>query len=209
MSAKKHFIYKSLYKSLYKIVKRILDMTLSALLLALLAPAMLLIALAVRIDTEGNAIFKQTRIGKNGKPFTCYKFRTMYVTAPKNTPKSALLESESHITHVGRFLRRTSLDELPQLYNVLRGEMSIVGPRPLIAEEGEIHELRRRCGVTDTRPGITGLAQISGRDGITDIEKARYDAKYARNISLLTDVKIVFRTAGSIMLADEISGVGH
>ena len=194
---------------IYKIVKRILDMTLSAALLALLSPAMLLIALAVRIDTEGNAIFKQTRIGKNGKTFTCYKFRTMYVTAPKNTPKSALISSESHITPVGRFLRRTSLDELPQLYNVLRGEMSIVGPRPLIAEEGEIHELRRRCGVTAARPGLTGLAQVSGRDGITDVEKARYDAKYARNISFFTDAKIVFKTAKSVMLADEFSGVGH
>lgn len=201
MSTEKHPIYKA--------VKRILDITLSAALLALLAPLMLLIALVIRLDTDGKAIFRQTRIGKSGKPFTCYKFRTMYKTAPKNAPKAKLQKSENYITPIGKFLRRTSLDELPQLYNVLRGDMSIVGPRPLIAEEGEIHELRRRCGVTAARPGITGLAQISGRDGITDVEKARYDARYTRNISFFTDAKIVFMTAKGVVTSDEFSGVGH
>ena len=194
---------------IYKIVKRILDIALSAILLMLLAPVMLFIALAVRLDTEGSAIFRQARVGKNGIPFTCYKFRTMYTCAPKSTPKSHLSGSDSYITRVGRILRRTSLDELPQLYNVLRGDMSIVGPRPLIAEEGEIHELRRRCGVTAERPGITGLAQISGRDGITDVEKARYDARYARNISFYTDARIVLKTAKGVLLSDELSGIGH
>ena len=179
---------------IYKIVKRILDIALSAILLMLLAPVMLFIALAVRLDTEGSAIFRQARVGKNGIPFTCYKFRTMYTCAPKSTPKSHLSGSDSYITRVGRILRRTSLDELP---------------RPLIAEEGEIHELRRRCGVTAERPGITGLAQISGRDGITDVEKARYDARYARNISFYTDARIVLKTAKGVLLSDELSGIGH
>lgn len=194
---------------IYKRIKRFLDIILSAALLTLLFPIMLLITVLIRLDTEGNAIFKQQRIGKNGKAFTCYKFRTMYKTAPRNAPKSTLEKSNSYITPIGKILRRTSLDELPQLYNVLRGDMSIVGPRPLIAEEGEIHELRRRCGVTLARPGITGLAQVSGRDGITDIEKARYDARYTRNINFFDDVGIVFRTAKGVLFSDEISGIGH
>ena len=133
----------------------------------------------------------------------------MYKNAPKNTPKSTFEDGEKYITSVGMFLRRTSLDELPQLYNVLRGDMSIVGPRPLIKEEGEIHELRRRCGAQRVRPGITGLAQVSGRDGITDVEKARYDARYIRNVNFIQDAKILFETAKGMLLSDELSGVGH
>ena len=178
----------------YFILKRILDIALAAALLFLLAIPMCFIALAIVLDSDGGAIFRQRRIGREGREFVCYKFRTMYSFAPDSCPKSRLSEPQKYVTPVGRFLRRTSLDELPQLFNVLTGDMSLVGPRPLVAEEGEIHGLRRRCGVYRIRPGITGLSQISGRDDIGDVEKVRLDRKYARNVSLGADVRIIFGT---------------
>ena len=185
---------------IYRIVKRFLDILLSAALLCFLSPLMLLIAIFIRLDSEGHAIFKQSRIGKDGKSFICYKFRTMYKTAPANSPKSTMTKAEAYITPVGKVLRRTSLDELPQLYNVLRGDMSIVGPRPLILEEGEIHELRRRCGVTLARPGITGLAQVSGRNNITWEQKMEYDLQYINGgITLLGDIKIILKTVVKVL----------
>ena len=176
------------------IVKRMLDIFFSAILLFLLALPMCVIALAVIADTPGGAIFRQRRVGREGRAFVCYKFRTMYRSAPKSCPKSRLCEPQRYVTPVGRFLRRTSLDELPQLFNVLVGDMSLVGPRPLVAEEGEIHRLRQRCGVYRLRPGLTGLSQISGRDGIGDIEKVRLDTRYVRDVSLASDAKIIFGT---------------
>lgn len=178
----------------YFILKRILDVFFSLILLFLLALPMCLIALAVVIDSSGGAIFRQTRVGREGREFVCYKFRTMYSTAPESCPKSRLLDAKRYVTPVGAFLRRTSLDELPQLFNVLIGDMSLVGPRPLVAEEGEIHSLRMRCGVYRLRPGITGLSQISGRDDLGDIEKVRLDTRYARDMSLLSDTRIILGT---------------
>ena len=178
----------------YLFFKRALDIFFSTLLLFFLFIPMCAVALIICMTSEGGAIFRQRRVGKDGRVFTCYKFRTMYRYAPQSCPKSSFSDSERYITPVGRFLRRSSLDELPQLFNVLRGDMSLVGPRPLIEEEGEIHELRRRCGVYRLRPGITGLAQVSGRDSVSDIDKARFDARYAREVSLGRDTGIVLRT---------------
>ena len=178
----------------YAVIKRILDVIFSALLLTLLALPMCAIGLAVALTSEGGALFLQRRVGRDGREFVCYKFRTMYLSAPRSCPKSRLFEAECYITPVGRFLRKTSLDELPQLVNVLLGDMSLVGPRPLVAEEGEIHYLRQRCGVYRLRPGITGLAQVSGRDDVSDVQKARLDVRYARNISLRYDARIIFDT---------------
>ena len=181
-------------RKIYSVIKRILDIFFSAALIILLSPLMLIIAAAIALSSEGGILFCQERVGVRGESFVCYKFRTMYSFAPRACPKSMLRSAEHYITPVGGILRRTSLDELPQLFNVLAGDMSLVGPRPLVAEEGEIHTLRRRCGVYGIRPGITGLAQVNGRDDISDIEKVRLDARYARGVSLRTDADIIIRT---------------
>ena len=178
----------------YFFIKRALDIFFSVLLLFFLSIPMSLVALLIVSTSKGGAIFKQHRIGKDGNIFTCYKFRTMYEWTPSDRPKSSFTDSRKYITPVGGFLRKTSLDELPQLFNVIMGDMSLVGPRPLIAEEGEIHRLRQRCGVYGIRPGITGLAQINGRDNISDMDKARFDARYVRELSIGNDVKIILKT---------------
>ena len=190
----------------YLIVKRMLDILLSGLLLMLLALPMAVISLIIVTDSRGGALFKQERIGKNGKTFVCYKFRTMYKWAPNSLPTAKFENSKNYITPVGAVLRRCSLDELPQLFNVFLGDMSIVGPRPLIVGEGEIHGLRQRCGVYSIRPGITGLAQVSGRDELGDIDKARLDIKYLRNISILEDVKIIVKTFFGVIVGKGFSG---
>ena len=177
----------------YFFAKRMADIAFSAILLLLLAFPMLLIGLAVRISSRGPAVFRQIRVGRGGIPFVCFKFRTMYEDAPHDRPSGEMRDGR-YVTPLGRFLRRTSLDELPQLYNVLRGEMSLVGPRPIIPCEHEIHELRRRCGVEHLRPGMTGLAQIRGRDLLPNREKARLDYRYAKNASLAEDAGILLQT---------------
>ena len=188
----------------YGIVKRLLDIFFSALLLLFLLLPMLIIWLAVRLDSEGEGIFRQRRVGKDGREFICYKFRTMYKTAPPRCPSARLYDAERHVTRVGRILRRTSLDELPQLVNVLKGEMSIVGPRPLIPEEREVHDMRRQRGVYALRPGITGLSQISGRDRVSDGKKAELDARYLQAFGFIQDVKIVGATFGRVLTGDGI-----
>lgn len=172
-------------------VKRTADILLSALLLFFLAPLFGLIALAVGCTSPGGILFRQIRVGRNGKLFRMYKFRTMYKDAPKSCPTASLPHPERWITPVGRFLRRRSLDELPQLWNVLKGDMSLVGPRPLIPKEETVHELRRRYGVDGLRPGITGLAQVRGRDLIDDRTKAALDARYLRRMSPRLDLTIL------------------
>lgn len=177
----------------YRILKRTLDLVFSAILLLFLALPMAGIALAVAATSKGGAIFRQERVGRAGNRFVCLKFRTMYTDAPHDRP-SAEMRDGRYVTPIGRFLRKTSLDELPQLWNVLRGEMSLVGPRPLIPCEEEVHTLRRRCGVDRLRPGMTGLAQIRGRDHLDAREKARFDARYAKSASLWGDVRILAET---------------
>ncbi len=181
----------------YRVLKRMLDVVFSSLLLVFLSLPMACIALAVALSSHGGAIFRQVRVGRNGRPFVCFKFRTMYESAPHDRPSSEMRDGR-YVTPIGRFLRKTSLDELPQLYNVLRGEMSLVGPRPLIPCEDEVHLLRRRCGVDRLRPGMTGLAQIRGRDLLEGREKARLDTRYARSASLLGDFRIVMETISSV-----------
>ena len=189
----------------YCAVKRLLDVLFSIILLFFLILPMLLIAAGIAVGSRGGVIFRQVRVGRRGKRFICYKFRTMYVDAPHDCPTSCLRDAEHWITPIGRFLRRTSLDELPQLWNVLRGEMSLVGPRPLIPAELEIHEWRRRGGVDAVRPGMTGLAQINGRDRLTDPQKARFDVRYAHRIGFREDFSIVWRTFSRLLSGDGAS----
>ena len=182
--------------------KRVLDIVFSFLLLVLLALPMLLIGFCVALTSRGGAIFRQERIGRGGEPFVCYKFRTMVKNAPANRPTADFFDAADYVTPIGRLLRRTSLDELPQLYNVLRGDMSIVGPRPLIGEEREMHRMRHEGDVYTVRPGMTGLAQIHGRDRLGDGEKAAFDARYVCQISFLTDARIIGKTLLHVLSGD-------
>lgn len=184
---------------MYSKVKRVADAAISAFLLVTLAPVFAGIFLLVRWDTPGSSVFVQSRAGQNGQPFVIYKFRTMRIEAPHNVAASALKHPERYITRVGRFLRRTSLDELPQLINVLKGDMSLIGPRPVVFTEHELLRLRHAEGADRVRPGISGLAQVCGRDTLTVREKAYYDAWYAHHMSLRLDLHIVWLTVRCIL----------
>lgn len=190
----------------YLIIKRLIDLFIVFFLLIILCIPMILIAITIKFFDKGPVIFKQERIGKNQKKFICYKFRTMRVDAPKYLSTKEFTDSYKYITPIGRFLRRSSLDELPQLFNVLIGNMSIIGPRPLITSEIEIHRLRREYGVYHLKPGITGLAQICGRDKLSDERKAECDAIYAENISFEVDIKIFFATLLRVIKKEDIHG---
>ncbi|MBQ9086809.1 MAG: sugar transferase [Clostridia bacterium] len=181
-------------KGAYAKVKRLMDVIFSALLLFFLLVPMSVIGILVAVSSPGGAIFRQKRVGQDGKLFVCYKFRTMISDAPPDLPTAAFRDAEQYVTPIGRFLRRSSLDELPQLWNVLRGDMSLVGPRPLIPAERQMHELRGRSGVYRVRPGMTGLSQIRGRDALPDRDKARLDARYAHTLSLSSDCRILWET---------------
>ena len=188
-----------------KYIKRILDFTLSLLALIILSPLMLIIYILVRIKLGKPAIFKQKRPGKDEKIFTLYKFRTM---TDEKDEKGILLPDEKRLTKFGRFLRSTSLDELPELINIIKGDMAIVGPRPLLVEYLEYYteEERHRH---DVRPGLTGLAQVSGRNNITWEEKFKQDNKYIKNITLINDIKIIIKTIGKVFKRDGISQEGN
>ena len=167
---------------------------------------MLVISVAIISETRGGAIFRQNRMGKNGEVFVCYKFRTMRTSAPHSIPAKELQDAQKYVTAVGRILRRSSLDELPQLFNVLKGDMSIVGPRPLICEEQEVHKMRKSCGIYSLRPGLTGLAQVNGRNLLCDSEKIENDKLYLDNVRMRLDVKIIFMTIGCVFVGKGISG---
>ena len=190
-------------RGLYPLVKRGLDVAGALVLLGGLTLPMLGIACAVALDSRGGVLFRQTRVGKDGVPFVCFKFRTMYRDAPSSCPAALLTDADRYVTRVGRFLRRCSLDELPQLFNVLRGEMSLVGPRPLIPEEREMHRRRLSAGVYACRPGMSGLAQIRGRNLLTDREKAAFDRYYAHHMSFSLDTGILLFTPLKLLVKKE------
>lgn len=189
-------------------MKRAFDFTVSLILIILLSPVFLLISLIVLIDAGTPVIFRQYRVGKNNKLFYIYKFRTMR-RGVKNVATADLKDSQKYITKSGRILRKTSLDELPQLVNVLLGDMSFVGPRPLIPEEKEIRELRKEYNVYSVRPGITGWAQINGRDNLTDEEKALFDKEYIEKQSILFDIKILIKTVFVVLKRENIAEGGE
>ena len=178
----------------YQDVKRVLDVILAVLGLLVLLFPMLIVSLILFIDDPGKIIFRQYRVGLNGRRFRLYKLRTMKSKTPKYMSTSEVTNPDQYITRFGRILRKWSIDEFPQLINVIKGDMSIVGPRPLISDEYEIHELRFKCGVYTVRPGLTGLAQINGRDTVTPADKVRWDIKYLENFGFLMDAKIVLAT---------------
>ena len=177
-------------------IKRALDVVLSAVGLVALSPLLALIALAIRLDSPGPAVFHQKRFGKDRKLVEIYKFRTMRVDAPRDVPTNDLRGSRGYITRVGRILRMTSLDELPQLWNILKGDMSLIGPRPALWNQEDLMAWRDRFGASHIRPGLSGWAQVNGRDYLSrDLEKkARRDAEYAHNISFAFDLKCFLLT---------------
>ncbi len=182
--------------------KRIIDIILSIIGLVLLSPIFLIIALLIKADSEGPILFKQLRIGKDKKNFYILKFRTMYVDTPADSPTSLLADQKSHVTRVGRFLRKSSLDELPQIINIFKGEMSIIGPRPVIPFEHDLITERDKRGVYSLIPGLTGWAQINGRDEVSFFEKAKLDGEYLTKISFLFDVKIFLFTIVSVVKSE-------
>ena len=179
---------------MYPTVKRGLDIVFSFFLLIALSPVFLVLAAWVRASSRGPVLFRQTRIGRNRRTFTIYKFRTMYESAPRMTPAHKLERAERYYTPAGGSLRHSSLDELPQLWNVLKGEMSMVGPRPALPNQLDLLDARETCGANALRPGLTGWAQINGRNEIPVARKARYDGEYVRNMSFLFDLKCVVGT---------------
>ena len=172
-------------------LKRLLDVAGAIAALVLLSPLMLAVALAIRLTDPGPVIFRQQRVGANGRLFDFYKFRSMPV-GTGDVPSDRV--GEVRLSRVGRLIRRTNLDELPQLWNVLRGDMSLVGPRPPIPDQRELIEMRRESGALACRPGLTGWAQVNSYDGMPAARKAEYDAEYARDLSFARDAAIVLRT---------------
>lgn len=180
--------------------KRGFDIFFSLIAIIILAIPMMIIALWIKIDSpHEKVLFKQERIGINNVPFTILKFRSMRDDAPHQMATENFENPEVYITRVGKILRKTSMDELPQLFNVLKGDMSIVGPRPLIPKEKYVLKLRNEYGANKILPGITGLAQVHGRDQVTDENKASYDGKYALHVSLLLDASIIMKTVSDVV----------
>jgi O-antigen biosynthesis protein WbqP len=174
----------------YIFFKRIIDFSLSLLGFIFILPLFVLISILIKLDTKGPILFKQKRIGINKTFFYIYKFRTMKIDTPKDTPTHMLVKPEIWITKVGKFLRKTSLDELPQIFNILKGEMSIIGPRPALWNQEDLIIEREKYNVNSLIPGLTGYAQIKGRDELEITEKAMLDGYYLKHLSILFDIKI-------------------
>ena len=188
----------------YLKIKRILDFTLSTIGIIVLSPIFLVIIIAIKLDSNGPILFRQIRIGMHKKQFEILKFRTMKIETPKNTPTHLLESPEQWITRVGKFLRKTSLDELPQIINIIKGEMSIIGPRPALWNQYDLIAERDKYGANDIPVGLTGWAQINGRDELEIDEKARLDGEYAKKIGMLIDLKCFFGTVISVLRSEGV-----
>ena len=191
-------------KKIYLGVKRLIDFVLSLIGLIILSPVFLIIIIAIKIDSKGSILFKQKRVGKNKKYFNILKFRTMRIDTPKDTPTHLLKNADSYITKVGKFLRKTSLDELPQIINILKGEMSIVGPRPALWNQDDLIAERDKYHANDVVPGLTGWAQVNGRDELAILVKAKFDGEYVEKMSLGFDIKIFFKTIINVFKHDGV-----
>lgn len=183
---------------MYIYIKRLIDFILSLLGLVILSPVFLILIIAIKLDSPGPILFKQKRVGINKSYFYILKFRTMKIDTPKDMPTHLLTNPDQYITKVGKFLRKTSLDELPQIINILKGEMSIIGPRPALWNQYDLIEERDKYGANDVPVGLTGWAQINGRDELEIDVKARLDGEYAKKISLWMDIKCFFGTIFSV-----------
>ncbi len=187
-------------RKLQLFIKRCLDLFISLILLILLTPIWIIIPVLIKIDSPGRVIYTQKRVGINSSFFTIYKYRSMKEGTP-DIPTDKVSDPAELVTGVGRFLRRTSIDEIPQLVNILKGQMSFIGPRPALYNQPELIALRKEKKADIMRPGITGLAQVSGRDELLIHVKVEYDKKYIDDFSLLNDLKIFFITVKAVLTA--------
>lgn len=187
-----------------KVIKRMIDFTVALLGLILFSWLFLILIVWIKLDSKGPVLFKQKRIGIHKTYFNIYKFRTMYIDTPKDMPTHLLANPEQYITKVGKFLRKTSLDELPQILNILKGEMSIIGPRPALWNQDDLVAERDKYYANDVMPGLSGWAQINGRDELPIPVKAQLDGEYARNISFMFDVKCFLGTIKSVLRSDGV-----
>ena len=190
-----------MYKSF---VKRMLDLLLSAVGIIVLAIPMLILVIAIKLDSPGPVLFKQKRVGIHKTHFNILKFRTMRIDTPRDMPTHMLENPEQWITKVGKFLRKTSLDELPQIFNIFIGQMSIIGPRPALWNQFDLIEERDKYGANDVMPGLTGWAQINGRDELEIPVKAKLDGEYVEKMSFLFDCKCFFGTILSVLRSDGV-----
>lgn len=179
--------------------KRYLDLFMATFLGIILLPVFILIAVWIKLDSEGSVLFIQNRVGIHKKIFKIYKFRTMYTSAPKNCPTHQLSAPDSYITKAGAFLRKTSLDEIPQLWNIIKGDMSFVGPRPALWNQKDLILEREKYGANNILPGLTGWAQIHGRDELEIEEKARLDGFYVKRGSFSLDLFCLLKTVGCVL----------
>lgn len=189
---------------MYIMAKNAIDRILALIGLIVLSPLFLILVAAIKLDSRGSVLFCQKRVGIHKSHFNILKFRTMRVDTPKDTPTHLLQNPEQYITKVGRFLRKTSLDELPQIINIIKGDMAIVGPRPALWNQYDLIAERDKYGANDIKPGLTGWAQINGRDELPIEVKAKLDGEYVQKISLLMDIKCVFGTVLSVIRQDGV-----
>jgi O-antigen biosynthesis protein WbqP len=190
---------------MYKLViKRVFDIILSSVAILVLAIPMCVVAIIIKLDSKGPVLFKQKRVGINKTHFNILKFRTMRIDTPKDAPTHELQNPEKWITSIGKILRKTSIDELPQLFNIFVGDMSFVGPRPALWNQYDLIEERDKYGANDIKPGLTGWAQINGRDELEIPVKAKFDGEYAEKISLVFDIKCMLGTVISVLKSDGV-----
>lgn len=188
----------------YRYIKRIIDVVLSGLAIIILSPLLLILCIAIKLDSPGPILFTQKRVGIHKTYFQIYKFRTMRTDTPKDMPTHMLSNPEQYITKTGRFLRRTSLDELPQIFNIFKGDMSIVGPRPALWNQDDLVAERDKYGANDVTPGLTGWAQINGRDELEIPVKAKLDGEYVKKYGFAMDVRCFFGTFLSVLRQDGV-----
>jgi len=184
---------------MYPTIKRFLDFILALIGILVLSPFLLLLVIFIKLDSPGPVLFKQKRVGIHKSHFQIYKFRTMRIDTPNDCPTHLLTDPDHWITGVGKFLRKTSLDELPQIFNIIKGEMSIVGPRPALWNQYDLIAERDKYGANDVMPGLTGWAQINGRDELPIAIKAKFDSDYVERMSFCFDAQIFFKTIFSVL----------
>ena len=189
---------------MYKVIKWILDRLLGLIAGVCFLPFFIIIGLIIKLTSKGPILFKQKRVGKNKKLFKIWKFRTMRVDTPKDCPTHMLANPDQYITKIGKFLRKTSLDELPQIYNILFGKMSIIGPRPALWNQDDLIAERDKYGANDVYPGLTGWAQINGRDELEIPVKAKLDGEYIEKFGFIMDCKCFFGTIKSVLKSDGV-----
>ena len=185
-------------------IKRMIDVILSTLAIIILSPVLLILAIAIKLDSPGPVLFKQKRVGKNKVLFEIWKFRTMRTDTPSDMPTHMLKDPDQFITKTGKFLRKTSLDELPQIFNIFTGKMSVIGPRPALWNQDDLVAERDKYNANDITPGLTGWAQINGRDELEIPVKAKLDGEYVKRMSFLFDIKCFFKTIESVAKSEGV-----